>query len=91
MPPDIPANLILPRKKNIVNKCGNLKCLMIVAKNIIDVWNRYENFDYTKPKCRTPEEWLSTISSCRLKNVRYVKVRKVFKTMNCPFFTYKKR
>ena len=30
----------------------------IVPSNIVQNLNRYENFEYTKPKCRTLEEWL---------------------------------
>ena len=44
--------------KNIVDK--NIIDKNIVHKNIVHILNRYENFRYTKPKCRTLEERLRT-------------------------------
>ena len=43
-------------QKNIVHT--NIVDKDIVDKNIVHILNRYENFEYTKPKCGTLEEWL---------------------------------
>ena len=46
---------------NIVDK--NIVDKNIVHKNIVHILNRYENFEYKKPKCRTLEEWLRSAHS----------------------------
>ena len=54
------------KKKVQILNVSNIVDKNIVHKNIVDILNRYENFEYTKPKCRTLEEWLRTSLLCRL-------------------------